>query len=472
MSILKDDLNWRLRNASRRDVMLAMGAASGAMMAGSAWAAPGLARPAAQAPVEALDDEPGLDSVDDNLPPDTTGPTFADLGAASPAIAAIIDDTAQRALYITVAVAAGHAGRRDGLAGAARSLSDGRTAERRERMRRKAIEVLNAPLNIRRPLFGRYMNLSPAEMVTLSDAELTAKMGPVAAVGSITGLTFSKLARLFGSLDDHSDPEAVPPSDPAADKKKADLAAGKLYTRMEVFIRRVECLDDTGDPGGHDEIALGGYLIGATGNTAHVANFDVGENFTPDGKTNDYNGDMRARDYGADNPCHFGWLNINQSKPWPHRYHIGMVMAELDWGGFGSFLSDLWDAVGGIVKAAIASAVSAAIPIPGLGTLIGWGIGKLIDFIIACLEDDIVGSIQQAMVLGNMTKSYYDTPLPSAGHPGLHGHFNGKEGAWHKRDFTTSGKYRVKLGWKVYTDAQADKRKAQIAAHPKTKLHA
>ena len=150
-------------------------------------------------------------------------------------------------------------------------------------------------------------------------------------------------------------------------------------------------------------------------------------------------------------------------------YVVCRPMGELDAYTVGQFRESLAE-LAGTARLLIDLSEVPFMDSAGLGALIGIGIGKLIDFIIACLEDDIVGSIHTQVSLASLAKSYYDKTWPTAQHPKRNGRFNGPDGMWYKRDFTAMGKYRVKLGWRVYTASQADARRAEIAAHPKTKL--
>ena len=453
MTNSSDDLVWRLRNASRREIMLALGAGTGGLVAAnSAWAAVTPAGPATMETPEPDEPEQPM--------------TMVELQRDVPMAARVVDDVINRAIYTTVAAAAGITvgPRADGLAHSARTLFASYGQSRRDTQTRAAQDLLNAPLAVRSRIFGRYAALTPIEMVTLTTAQISAKVGPVL---GINGNVIALLKRQFGPVDDGSNPETEPPGPTPAEESAADMAAGKKYKHLEVAVRRIECLYYTPDPGPHDEIAIGGYGVGPTGGQTHAPSRLVSEWFTHKGKTNQMD-DLRARDYGQYDPMPFIWFNINQKPPWPHDYQLGMVLGEKDYGGFASFLSDLWDDVGFLVIEAIGGAVGSLIPIPGLGTLIGISIGAIINAIIKALKDDVVGSIHSTIKLNGLKKSYYRKKYPTSANPKRHGDFamstGAKDGMWYKRDFTSEGHYRVKILWRAFTDEGKEKRDAQIKA--------
>ncbi|MDB5433108.1 MAG: hypothetical protein JWP35_4224 [Caulobacter sp.] len=480
MGVLDKDLNNHLRNASRRHVMAAL-AGTTALAVVAPWSQ-GFAAVAGMAPAQmrmAPDDDADFDGPDA-----VEGDTLEWLSAANPAAAAIVNDVVARSKLTFVAAAAGMDTGADPVGRASRTFIAARPAARRAQFEGAARTLMAAPLATRQRHFGRYAAIAPAEAARLTRPALAQRLGgPAVRRGS---LSMATLGTTFGPVVMTEQPDfsgiIIPKTDPdaaakqkAADEKAADAAAGKKLKHLEFYIRRVECFEGTGDPGGHDEIALAGYVIGATGHIVNVSQFNVSENFIPKsegGQTNHQQSEISARDYGDINGRHFAWLNVNQSAPWPHDYQAGISMGELDWGGFAGFLEDLWDAVktavldaiGEALAEGLGAAIGTAIPIPGLGTLIGLTIGALINFIIQAVKDDVVGTIHTKLTLSKMTGSYYKTLYPTNGHPNWHGHISSKSGIMYNREFKDSGRYKVKMGWRLFDEAGFDKRQVEINA--------
>lgn len=108
-------------------------------------------------------------------------------------------------------------------------------------------------------------------------------------------------------------------------------AGGPALDRLELRIRRVKCIDETGVEWlGNDEIALGGGSIDETGDVREVAAFTVGNNFD--------DGDQKT--YSP--PRVFTRFDLNAGgNVWPKTYFVTMVVCEQDGGGFTAFLKDL-----------------------------------------------------------------------------------------------------------------------------------
>lgn len=72
------------------------------------------------------------------------------------------------------------------------------------------------------------------------------------------------------------------------------------------------------------------------------------------------------------------------SKGWPKYYTMVVCLAEIDNGGFGEFLNDLWAAIDDNVKAAIGA---------GIGSVIGGSIGGIIGAVAGAIIGAIIGFI-------------------------------------------------------------------------------
>jgi hypothetical protein len=194
----------------------------------------------------------------------------------------------------------------------------------------------------------------------------------------------------------------------AKDAHAKDLAEGAKYKELEFVITEVKCIEATGGAlEGTDEIALGGIYIGATGHVEKVKQFKVKEGFDSDS-------DHNVKKYK--NGKRFATFELHHDAPWPHEFTVSLAMAELDSGGFGDFLLQLWNKVKVIVLDALADlggtiAGAASLSwIPGIGTLIGAAIGAFIGWLVGLFhnDDDIVGHKTRHLRLHHATKSYYE----------------------------------------------------------------
>ena len=151
------------------------------------------------------------------------------------------------------------------------------------------------------------------------------------------------------------------------------------YDRLQLRLHRVRCVGETGTWfeetfGGADEIDLGGVTVDETRQTGKIGAFRVGE--FEDGDVKRYN---PARS--------FAQFNIREGgEHWPKHYYVTFVLAEVDFGGVGEFISSLYDKVKVEVEAALTAAGAAFGPI---GAVVAWVVGKLIDWILGAVGDEI-----------------------------------------------------------------------------------
>jgi hypothetical protein len=147
----------------------------------------------------------------------------------------------------------------------------------------------------------------------------------------------------------------------------------------------VRCDDETNPEfAGDDEIALGGLSVDETGETKQVGQFTVRNDFD----------DGEEKVYGP--PKRFTFFNLQEGTTFPKDYAVTLVLAEKDMGGLHDFIVKLWEKVKDKVLEYAAAALGAAVgtaTFPGLGTIIGavvgWALGKLIEWLIGLFSDDI-----------------------------------------------------------------------------------
>jgi hypothetical protein len=389
---------------------------------------------------------------------------FSRLASVNPKLYAALNDSLHRLKYKFALAAVGKAPANDAFGRAANAYIASRKPERRQSYRTVATGMLSAPAQ-RQSNFGRYAAVAPDDAARLSPNELTQRAGGLLVKpGELTLATIQQAQQSIWGSQAAQDALKEMLEQAAAEKaaKEAaaakDLADGKKYTKLEVYLRRVECIERSEVS---DEIELGGYIVGATGNRAKIDKWYVGEYFIPakeGGKTNygpnndDY---LSAIDYVNRNGKHLGWFNINQDEPWGHDYTVGLAMSEYDYGGFGDFLAALWDEIGGMVSTSVGGAVQGLVPIPGLGYAIGWLIGEFVGWLVSGFADDLVGGIQSHTTFYGMTKKVYTKSFPNSQYGARKGSYVSKWGVTYTRDITGGGhgRYRVKLGWRVFDAA-------------------
>ena len=272
-------------------------------------------------------------------------------------------------------------------------------------------------------------------------ATKAAKPSPVKALVSADAIARLTLpgSVVMDQSDADADAAAAKAAKEAAAKKAhdKDVADGKKYKELELFISEVKCIEGTGGAlEGTEEIAVGGVIVGATGHTAKVKQFLVKEGFDTDSdhNTKKY---KHGKRFGAFHLAH---------EDGKQTYTATLAMAELDQGGFGDFLMAIWNKVKAWVVGAIAEAAGAGIAaaigsvIPGLGTLIGAIVGAIIGWLVGLFhnDDDIVGHKTVHLSLHHATKSYFDKKLLTT-----------KAGIPIVVDFKDEGHYRLKGGWRL-----------------------
>jgi hypothetical protein len=164
---------------------------------------------------------------------------------------------------------------------------------------------------------------------------------------------------------------AAPPPGPSS-------APGKTLT---LRIHRVICAHTTDDgPGRHDEIKLGGIVVGPNGSVTARAAFKVSGSFVDPGAEEDP-GDVSSVIY---NPPHdfFNWTFTASGNEWPKNYTTSLILCEEDEGGFTGFLLDLATALKDTVEPLLTEAFGV------FGTIIGWLLDGLLGWLESLWDDD------------------------------------------------------------------------------------
>ncbi len=178
-----------------------------------------------------------------------------------------------------------------------------------------------------------------------------------------------------------------------ADEVLSRAASGLTHT-LELRIHQVKCFEDTNE-WGKDDISLGGSTIDESGNTEKISDFGVGKF-------------KRGTEVNYSPPRILKTFDLLKSPgvQYPRSYFTTLVLAEIDWGGFGEFLNKLLEKIKEeVIKAltplatalgtTIGAMIASGIPILGtaigaaIGAIIGWAVGKILEWLKSLWGDDI-----------------------------------------------------------------------------------
>jgi hypothetical protein len=269
--------------------------------------------------------------------------------------------------------------------------------EKQRRYRDTAAELLASGPAVRRGIFGRYASIDPDSARRLGVRGMGDQLGPVKVDPRLLGLPrdrrggfkVGELEAAWGLVVAADPVLPEPPGDfrtfggtpPAGD---SSIPFPGYYKTLKFRVQWLDCVQETAGLGS-DEIAISGVFIGADGSSAKVptkviVDFDSGdkEPFTP--------------------PWEFAVF----PRPAPasgqvayDKYNVIVAMAEKEGGGFGDFVTDLWDKVKEEVQAAIKKAVASATQ-PALGTfapiageVAAWAVNELVGLLMQLFEDQI-----------------------------------------------------------------------------------
>ena len=250
------------------------------------------------------------------------------------------------------------------------------------------------------------------------------------------------------------------------EKPRVNLAT---YSRAEFQLNSVKCLKTT-DGWGADEIKLGGWLFTPQGTVVKINPFYVSENFTA-GRTISYDfstcqnmtPEMLAslREL-APGMCPNGnaqdvyrgrvLSGANLQPSGGSVYGLTLMMAEIDWGGFGSFLNDAYVAVKGelakeVGKLAVSAAGVDAGSIEAIIIQIAtWVVIELIGWLISWAEDDYMGQRNWMVQLPNR----FQTSIKNVNQGGLAAPSTVSASPMKKLTYTAhGGQYEVRLHWRA-----------------------
>jgi hypothetical protein len=151
---------------------------------------------------------------------------------------------------------------------------------------------------------------------------------------------------------------------------------GQFMKTLQLRLHRVDCLDETGSilEWGSDEIYLGANTIDESGDTETIAIFKVG-NFD----------DGDAKVYSP--PRVFATFDVREGDAWPKSYFVNFLLSEVDWGDTAEFLNSLTDKL----KEWVTNYAQGKGPLTG--TIVGYALGKIVDWLKGWWGDDIFNPV-------------------------------------------------------------------------------
>lgn len=181
------------------------------------------------------------------------------------------------------------------------------------------------------------------------------------------------------------------------------------YQRIELYINKVHCVEETGEASASDEILLGGFFALANGTVKQTGLWTVSEDFDK-GETEPHPSKRPIR-WASFKLFHTQFPKGNLlgkepvdsvNIPWPRVYTFGFIMGERDaGGGFPAIVTELvkalLDKIAPYVKkylaAAIGTGIGAAVgsalgPIGTIiGSVVGAIVGQLVDWIFSIFKE-------------------------------------------------------------------------------------
>ncbi|MCJ7425928.1 MAG: hypothetical protein MUO17_02120 [Dehalococcoidales bacterium] len=186
---------------------------------------------------------------------------------------------------------------------------------------------------------------------------------------------------------------------------------GPANTGVNFRIYKVTCVDET-DPenGGHDKISWGGAATNDKGEASIIPEYRVSDGFD--------DGDVVSFP-----PTTLKTFNFTDNA-YPKSFSVMLTLAEIDWGGFGTYIADLYasirtqvtailsalgTAAGAWIGAQIGGTVGTAIAGPLgaiIGIIAGAILGALITWLSQVFNDDVFPAQASAIVLNTSSDTF------------------------------------------------------------------
>jgi tetrahydromethanopterin S-methyltransferase subunit G len=164
--------------------------------------------------------------------------------------------------------------------------------------------------------------------------------------------------------------------------------------RLQLTLRKVECIDETNPEGGSDEIRMSFIHTNDYGNVGKIPPFFVA----------DFNESDRSKRSKTLNKKIISF-RVDNNFTTPKIFSITALMAEVDGGGFATFVKECYDSVRAKVDYAITQALQSVgeVLLGPIGTFVGAIVGVvvcvLIAWIIEAYQDDVFDPVVFAICL-------------------------------------------------------------------------
>ncbi|WP_406349784.1 hypothetical protein [Streptomyces sp. NBC_00658] len=199
---------------------------------------------------------------------------------------------------------------------------------------------------------------------------------------------------------------------PADELRKAPVAKAAVGTaeqgaaavpplrKLELRLHQVKCLEETNEAF-KDEISLGGTAADESGDADKISSFRV-KSFHTGG----------VQTYTP--PRRLVWFSLTEGPvKFPKSYFVTLVLAEVDQGGFSSFVDGLIDKLRDAISKALSDAIGSQLPGgPGgpIGILIdeaiAYVVGKIFSFLKVVWQDDIFQPITVRATAQSLTSRW------------------------------------------------------------------
>jgi hypothetical protein len=208
-----------------------------------------------------------------------------------------------------------------------------RKPEQRLAYKNKAMEITRQAAPARQALLGRYGNFTVEEYGRMGFLGSSSRLPALALDSAKLKATVDQILR---EVDTDLAPEG---SSAVGIHPLSGSSPAPSVKSVGFYITQVKCIDETNPEVGHDEISLGGLVIGETGNTAKIKPFQVSEYFLDDAGEETYpNVKHDVTTVNFPDPGHlFHKFDTTKSDSWPKNFAAVLFISEEDAGGFANF---------------------------------------------------------------------------------------------------------------------------------------
>lgn len=222
----------------------------------------------------------------------------------------------------------------------------------------------------------------------------------------------------------------------------------KEHRKLRMVLEALECVEAT-TGAGDDDMALGAITNSAAGHTKKIGPEFVAA--LQSGQTHHFSGsaaELASWSFEADHKLNIEGATFDVG--WPRSYFVTWLLAEEDWGGFGTFVNEMYQQVKAEVEAKIedsASDLTTLLVAEGIGATVGAVLGNVIGAVVGAVagllivwfvglaEDDIFTPITVSVDI--------DSPYSPFG---ADDRTNTRQVWWKGH----GGHYKLRYHWEVY----------------------